>query len=236
MSFTPNRFPVRRTPFPCLPAWAFPLAVLALLALPGLLSAAEEPAAAVGEAGAPPADLGEAWAGALTEAGVRLTTPAGVEMTLWPVAERPRGDSAGGGYGGMGVAYPSMPEGALTGVLELGEGWTGYRGQSVPAGRYALRYLLRPEDGYHMGVSYYRDFLVLVPVEADPGPAQRPGYDEIVERSGEAGLSHPPVMAVVPIEAGETPALVEDAQGQPTLALGLGDLVLGLVVEGEGEY
>lgn len=219
-------------------ALALSLTALTLLVFPGILRAGDG-AAGVGEAGAPPADLGEGWAGALVETGLRIETPAGVGMTLWPVAEAPA-EEGGGGYGGMGVAHPSMPEGGLVGVLELGEGWTGFRGQSVPAGRYALRYLLRPEDGYHMGVSYYRDFLVLVPVGDDPGPAERPGYDRVVELSRGAGTSHQPVMALVPVEAGpaeagETPALVEDAEGHPTLALGLGDLTLGLVLEGEGE-
>jgi hypothetical protein len=93
------------------------------------------------------------------------------------------------------VLYGSLATGTFVGVLRFPNQGSDYRGQTIKAGYYTLRYEWIPEDGNHMGVSQYRDFLLLLPEAKDTHPAQVMGFHEVVKLSRLAtGTGHPGVL------------------------------------------
>lgn len=155
-------------------------------------------------------------------------------LRLWPVAETTESDQ---GTGELGIAFPNLAPGALLGVVEIREPWTDYADHRVPPGLYTLRYGVQPADGYHMGLTLYRDFALLVPLERDPGgPISIEDAIDASRRSSSG--SHPGVMALVPLPDASDEAstdLRENDLGQPTLSVAIGSLRVGLVVSGTGD-
>lgn len=122
------------------------------------------------------------------------------------------------------VAFPQLTPGTLIGTLELVAPWTDARGTEIRSGHYAVRYALRPNDGNHMGVSDYRDFLALIPIGEDPGPGAKPTFDEMMRlaKKSTAG-GHPAVMGLVPAPEAD-------------MKLHVGELVLGILLKHEGDH
>ena len=73
-----------------------------------------------------------------------------------------------------GALYPELTNGEFVGVVSFPKGSTDYRGQAIPAGTYTLRYQYLPQDANHMGVSPNPDFLLAIPLAADPDPRSAP--------------------------------------------------------------
>lgn len=100
----------------------------------------------------------------------------------------------------MDVLYGSVAPGALVGVLHFPNGGKDFRGQDVKTGYYTMRYELVPQDGNHMGVSQYRDFILLIPVAQDPDPAQALKFEDAVRLSRQTtGTGHPAVLSMDPV-------------------------------------
>jgi hypothetical protein len=221
--------PISRMPAPAMPA---PLPTLWLTLLLAAASSALAADFTVEAAGAPPQELSPAVRSVLAETGVRAVVGA-TDLTVWLRREPPLAETPSSA---MGLAFKSLKQGELVGALQVAAPWSDYRGRTVPPGLYTLRTALRPEDGYHMGVSEYRDFLLLLPAAEDTDPGRPWTYDEMVELSRRSSTSsHPAVLALFPVGTVETPTATENSWGQPTLALPFGELALGLVVEGVGE-
>jgi hypothetical protein len=122
---------------------------------------------------------------------------------------------------------PAQPKGAPTdalydqltpytfiGVAHFTAAASDYRGQSISPSFYSLRYALMPNDGNHLGVAPSRDFLLLVPVAADPGPDALPKFQDLVALSRQAsGTKHPAPMSLVPAESAAAPAVTKDDEG-----------------------
>lgn len=139
----------------------------------------------------------------------------------------------------LGVSFPSLSDGALVGAVRLADSWTDYKGDAVAAGVYTLRYAVQPADGNHMGVSTYRDFLILAPAAADRDPAALSDDAALYALGRKAtGSNHPAVMSLVPVyDPPSGPASIEENdEGQPTLVVKAGSLTLGLVLRGQGEH
>jgi hypothetical protein len=136
------------------------------------------------------------------------------------------------------AVYDRLTPSALVGVLHFTKASSDFRGQSVAAGFYTLRAALMPDDGNHLGVAPSRDFLLLVPAAADPGPDATPKFADLVALSRQAsGTKHPAPLSLVPAEAGTTPALTKDDEGHivftATVHLSSGeDLPVALIVQG----
>ena len=110
--------------------------------------------------------------------------------------------------------YDRLAESTLLGVIYFSQPSQDYRGQTVPAGFYALRYALMPNDGNHLGVAPSRDFLLLIPASADPGPEKILKFQELVALSRQAsGTKHPAPLSLVAAEGGATPAISKDDEG-----------------------
>lgn len=95
------------------------------------------------------------------------------------------------------VLYGKIAQGSLVGVIHFPAAAKDFRGQAIKAGFYTLRYELVPEDGNHMGVSQYRDFLLLVPAANDPGGDQAVSFNDALKLSRQAtDTGHPGVMTM----------------------------------------
>lgn len=175
--------------------------MLTLFALVALLSIqASGDLAATTHSDAPPLGLAAPVAAQLGAGGVRATAKA-VDLTFWWVTQlslKP----------GSGLSWTDVEEGALIGVVKIDRDFRDVRGKIIKAGVYTLRYGIQPANGDHLGVSPYRDFLLLSPAAIDTDPAPR-GHDGTVELSKETiGGSHPAVWSIDPPTTTEAPLAV----------------------------
>ncbi len=146
--------------------------------------------------------------------GVRLLEGDTLLFELWLPAAVPV-KSSGGGAGD--VLYGMLTRGVWVGVLHFARPGADFRGQPIQPGFYSLRYGHVMQDGNHMGVSVYRDFVLLAPVAEDTALERLLGMDETLELSRKAsGTGHPAILSLsVPAEgkSPEQPGLVQDDMG-----------------------
>ena len=143
-----------RTSFAC-------LALLAFVAQWSAPAEAQTPTLAT-TAVTVPEEVPAAATAALADGSLTLTLNDAPVMNLWLTAEAPA--AAAAGTGGQ-LEYATLPVGTFVGVMQLLRPHIDYRDQLAPVGVYALRYLQQPVDGNHIGVTIFRDFLVLTPLE-----------------------------------------------------------------------
>ena len=118
------------------------------------------------------------------------------------------------------ILFNNLAVGTLVGVVESDSpDFADARGQKLKPGLYTLRYAQIPQDGNHMGVSDYRDFLLLSPVSADTAWDKALSFDDLVNASRKAaGTGHPAVLSMAPGSGGaQAPALAADDQGNTVL-------------------
>ena len=153
-------------------------------------------------------EVSAAMGEALQPDGVRLLDAGGkVLFEIWlpdPVGAK------SGGYTPSDVLYGTLEKGAWLGVLHCTSGGTDFRGQTIPPGTYSMRYHHVLQDGNHMGVSLYRDFVLLLPVAADTDIDELLSFAEVVALSAKvSGTNHPAVLSLrTPVE-GKTAAQPE---------------------------
>lgn len=182
---------------------------------------------------APPEELPAALKDLLGGKALQISRDGQVVAEFWLREEVPVKES---GSGALGVSFDRLEVSTLMGAIRLHQTWLDYRDSQVSPGLYTLRYGVQPADGSHMGVSFYRDFMLLCPASEDPDPEATYSYDQLVELSKKAASRpHPAVLALFPVTGGETPKLVKNDLGQWTLAAEVGPLLLGLVIHGHGE-
>ncbi len=110
------------------------------------------------------------------------------------------------------VLYPELSPSMMVGIVSFPKGARDYRGQSIKAGIYTLRYELLPEDGNHLGVAPNRDFLLLLPAATDADPNARYDSAQMVKLSAQAaGTNHPAAFAMLPPETRDVPRAFENA-------------------------
>ncbi|MFQ5768033.1 MAG: hypothetical protein ACE5ID_08630 [Acidobacteriota bacterium] len=136
---------------------------------------------------------------------------------------------------GLGVSFAAIPLSSLVGAIHLKAPWTDYRGVAVPAGTYTLRYGIQPADGNHMGVSVYRDFLILLKPDDDPGPSADLDLRRLVDLGKKSsGAAHPWVLGLYPVEDGvEPPCMARNEMDHWMLVRRANGLTLGLVILGQ---
>ena len=181
-----------------------PAHVLALLvSLATSIPATQGAALSASRHDLPPAvALAKPIANKLVAGGVRVIVNRASPLTLdfWWVAALPLQAESGD------LSWTSVAEGALVGAVSIPSEFRDIRGRIVKAGVYTLRYGLQPSNGDHLGVSPYREFLLLSPAASDTDPAPR-GHDGTIEISKlTVGGSHPGVWSIDPPVAKE-PAL-----------------------------
>jgi hypothetical protein len=108
--------------------------------------------------------------------------------------------------------YPKLAPSAFIGIVRLAQGMSDFRGQSIAAGTYTLRYELLPQDGNHMGVAPNPDFLLAIPAADDSRPEQLYVPRKLVALSAKAtSTGHPAVIALD--AAGEASSVVKQEDG-----------------------
>lgn len=104
----------------------------------------------------------------------------------------------GGKTDALGAVYTWIGDSTLIGVITFANATTDFRGQSVKAGSYTMRYAIHPTDGNHMGISPIRDFLVLLPVATDSSPDAQFKFEELTKMSTKVtGTSHPAILSLI---------------------------------------
>ena len=182
-----------------------------------------------------PAGLSDATQSVLASQGHQVLKDGAPFADFWLRSELPLGGESEGLFG---IEWGAVTESGLVGVVRFHELWIDYRETELAAGLYSLRYWIQPADGDHMGVSEYRDFLLVLPVSEDVDPEQVYEEEALLELSQKASERvHPAVVSVFPIwDDIEPPSqIVLNEIDQPTLAVQIDDRVLGLVVEGHGD-
>ena len=135
-----------------------------------------------------------------------------------------------------GALNPELSNSEFVGVVRFAQGMSDYRGQSLPAGTYTLRYQLLPQDGNHMGVAPNPDFLLASPVADDARPEQAYVERKMVALSAKStGTGHPAVIALE--SAGKPGSIVKEESGDVVFSVDVpaadGSMVkLGIVVKG----
>lgn len=191
--------------------------------------------------GAPSAsDLPKALVDVLQPQGARVLNGQGATLCeVWVRKSVPTKDAGGAT---SDTLYAGLNMGTLVGVLHCPNGLSDFRGQSIKAGYYTLRYALVPQDGNHMGVSSYRDFLVLAPAAADTEVEAPRSFEAMVPLSKQvSGTNHPAVLSLGAATATKSPNMARDDQGHWVLQIsvpgkspaGARDFPMGIVVVGK---
>ena len=169
---------------------------------------------------------------AIQAQGYRVTGAAGAWCEVWLAKSMPVGAKPDDAAISFGIA-----QGTLIGVLRFPGKGADRRGQVIPAGVYTLRYSNFPVDGAHSGVAPQRDFALLTPIAADPDPAAKPAFDDLVKMSGKAsGTPHPAVLSWKPRPpAPPPPRSPRKANTIGRSRVKAGDLTFSVIVVGKAE-
>jgi hypothetical protein len=170
-----------------------------LIALLSLVLAQSADLSAIKHSDPAPAELPAAIAATLGPGGVKVSVNTNT-LSFWFVKELP--------VKGSPAAWSEVQEGSLVGAVKIEKDFRDVRGRVIKSGTYTLRYGIQPANGDHLGVSPFRDFLLLSPAANDTDPAPR-GHDGTIQLSKETiGGSHPAVWSIDPPVATEAPLAV----------------------------
>ncbi len=178
-----------------------------------------------------PSDIAPAVAAKLNPGGVRATVGSNA-LSFWFVKELP--------VKAAPPAWSEVQEGSLVGAVKIDKNFRDIRGRVIKAGAYTLRYGIQPANGDHLGVSPFREFLLLSPAAQDTDPAPH-GHDGTIDLSTQTiGGSHPAVWSLDPPVATEAPLTVHTTDlGHKALVMEVpiagGTLRFGLVLIGKIE-
>ena len=191
--------------------------------------------------GLPGGDVSQAIQGMLQPQGESLLDNSG--KVLSEVWLRKDLDAAASPDTSSDVLYGKIAQGSVVGVIHYPEATKDYRGQGIKAGYYTLRYELVPQDGNHMGVSQYRDFLLLVPVAKDADPSKAVTFKDAVKLSRDStDTGHPGVVLMDSVSdtVKTFPALFQDYSQnwalQMEAGLGAGGQKLQMAIVLVGQY
>jgi hypothetical protein len=172
----------------------------------------------------PPADLAAGVASRLAPAATVTTGAATLDVWLVQKLDRTA----------EGPGWANVESGTLVGAMRVAGEFKEIRGKAVKPGVYTLRYGLQPQNGDHLGISTFRDFLLLSPAAIDKDPKVL-GFDGVVAISKEViGTAHPASLSLDPPE--DAPAAVlstyKSELGHEGVVLQIGGLKFGLIVSG----
>jgi hypothetical protein len=163
--------------------------ILAVAALAVATAAAQPKVSPLPEK--PPSQLAPAIASALQSSGVKAAVGDATLDIWWAQAIALSADGPG---------WSNVESGTLVGAMRVTGPYKEIRGKVVAPGVYTLRYGLQPQNGDHLGISTYREFLVLSPASVDTDPKVL-GFDGVVALSKQViGTSHPAGMSIDPPE------------------------------------
>jgi hypothetical protein len=153
---------------------------------------------------APPSSVAPEVSTALVGQAYRVKNGEGKTFAhLWlrksvPVASKPAGAK------GV-IQFPFFEESALLGVVQLEAELHDYRDQAIAKGVYTVRYGLQPVNGDHLGVSPFRDYVLLLPAAKDKTLQILPRKQLETSSAETAGSSHPAVLFMLTVSPSSTP-------------------------------
>jgi hypothetical protein len=171
-----------------------------------------------------PAELAAGVASRLAPA-AKVTT-GGATLDIWLVQKLERTAEGSG--------WTNVESGTLVGAMRVSGEFKEIRGKAVKPGVYTLRYGLQPQNGDHLGISTFRDFVLLSPAAIDKDPKVL-GFDGVVAISKEViGTAHPASLSLDPPEGAPGGALsvYKNEHGHEGVILQIGSLKFGLIVSG----
>jgi hypothetical protein len=181
---------------------------------------------------APPTAIGPEILRGLDSQAYRIQDEQGGDFArVWLRQATPVSETPGGPKGT--IQFPFLADGELLGVLEFAREGHDYRDQPIAKGVYTMRFGLQPVNGDHLGVSTYRDYVLLLPAAKDRTPAA-PNRKQLEQRSAEsAATSHPAsfLLLMAPPGAKPEPSVLHDTEKQTWSVI----LPLRLQVKGNGE-
>jgi hypothetical protein len=135
---------------------------------------------------------------------------------------------------GGGADWSAVESGTLVGAMRVGGAFKEIRGKVVKPGVYTLRYGQQPQNGDHLGISQFREFLLLSPAAIDADPKVL-GFDGVVAVSKEViGTAHPASLSLDPPQdaPGAPLSVYKNELGHEGVVLQVGSLKFGLIVSG----
>ena len=133
-----------------------------------------------------------------------------------------------------GPGWSGVDSGTLVGAVRVTGEFKEIRGKVVKPGVYTLRYGLQPQNGDHLGISTFREFLLLSPAAIDKDPKVL-GFDGVVALSKEViGTAHPASLSLDPPEdaPGAVLSTYKNEHGHEGVVLQIGAVKFGLIVSG----
>jgi hypothetical protein len=184
-------------------------------------------------AGDPPPEVAAPILAAINKAGTKIVADSGsAYVEIWLRSTMPSGPSTGE----SSVTLPTIPPGALLGVLRFPAKGSDRRGQTIAAGTYNLRYGNYPVNGNHQGVAPQRDFLILVPAALDKTADAIADFDALMELSRKAsGTPHPAVLSFWKADADQKSGLEKQAEKDWVLTAKLGDTAVSIILIGKAD-
>lgn len=138
--------------------------------------------------------------------------------------------------GESSVTLPTIPPGALLGLLRFAGKGSDRRGQTIAPGVYTLRYGNYPVNGNHQGVAPQRDFLLLVPAALDKSTAAVSNFDALMDLSRKAsGAPHPAVLSFWKADADDKPGFEKQGEKDWVLTTNLGDTKVSIILIGKAD-
>ena len=133
-----------------------------------------------------------------------------------------------------GAGWANVESGTLVGAMRVSGDFKEIRGKPVKPGVYTLRYGLQPQNGDHLGISTFRDFVLLSPAALDKDTKVL-GFDAVVALSKEViGTAHPASLSLDPPEdaPGAALSIYKNELGHDGVVLQIESLKFGLIVSG----
>jgi hypothetical protein len=172
----------------------------------------------------PPADLAAGVSSRLSPSAKVVVGAATLEIWLVQKLERT----------GDGPGWSAVDSGTLVGAMRVSGEFKEIRGKAVKPGVYTLRYGQQPQNGDHLGISTFREFLLLSPAAIDTDPKVL-GFDGVVALSKEViGTAHPASLSLDPPEdaPGAVLSAYQNEHAHEGVVLQIGSLKFGLIVSG----
>ena len=135
---------------------------------------------------------------------------------------------------GDGASWSGVDSGTLVGAMRVAGAFKEIRGKAVKPGVYTLRYGQQPQNGDHLGISTFREFVLISPAALDTDPKVL-GFDGVVALSKEViGTAHPSSLSLDPPDGapGAVLSVYKNESGHEGVVLQIGSLKFGVIVTG----
>ena len=153
---------------------------------------------------APPSSVAPAVGAVLSSQAYRIKNGEGKTFAeIWLRQSIPASTKPSGAKGV--IQFPFLESSELLGVVQLVEEGRDYRDQAIAKGTYTVRYGLQPVNGDHLGVSPFRDYILLLPAAKDKTLEILPRKQLETGSAEAAGSSHPAVLFLLAVPSSTAP-------------------------------